>query len=178
MFSVAIVVLLVIIIMVLIYCLIEATKCSAALTVDSSKDANISIAYSYITWTVGVLWTVIILIIIGIIVLFIYGTALIPSLGKTIFYAIFGILAIAVIVIAVMASLTAYYIGASAKKDQFQGAYSSAIQAAVIPFAVILVLVLGYVAVWKSNKKSEEIITPVLKENGNTATVKSASKEL
>lgn len=145
----------IIVLVILIFSLVRASAASFSL-LSSSNDGNIVIARRYLNYTVIILWTVIALLIIAVIMLFVFGLEFIPYLGSVIFYIILTVLVIALIVVGIMASISAYYIGASTEKDKFGDAYTNSIQAAVASLGSFTLVVVGYALVWYYSGNSEE----------------------
>ena len=118
-----------IIIIILIISLVKATEAST--NIPKTKDPNLLTASWYLAWTTAVLWTIIISIIIGVIALIITGPEFLPMFGKTLVYLILFVLVAAIVVVAVMSSISAYYIGISVEEASAKVAYSDAVTAAV-----------------------------------------------
>jgi len=168
------IILFVIVIIILIYSLIKATEASADLDKDT-HDGNIDTAFTYITWTVSILWIVIGAIIFGIVALFIFGPEFLPTFGKSIFYLVFFLLVVGVVVVGVISSIAAYHIGISAEKENFTTAYADCIQAAVASLGAVGIFIIAYFITWRADKKTNQVYPE--QENGNSAIYESATEQ-
>lgn len=139
--------LLIIIMIILVISLVYASRATTGIF-STKGDPNINVAYTYLAWTVSVLWITLIGMAIGVICLFAFGPELIPTFGKTIVYLIVAVLIIALLAVGIMTSIGAYYIGISAVEPTVKDAYENAIIAAVTALGSIFVaLVIGFL-VW------------------------------
>ena len=141
--------LIIIILIILLVALVYATRSAVELGPGTS-DPNISVAHSYLAWTVSVLWIAIAAAIVGVFSLFFFGPELIPLFGKTILYLAVFLLSIAVIVVGVMAAISAHYISASAVSAKYVTAYDNAVITAVAALGSVGIAIIIAVIVWHS----------------------------
>jgi len=166
----------IIVIVVLIFSLVRASTASIDLLTNKSNDGDIDLAEKYMNWTVIILWIIIVGIILGVIALFIFGPELLPELGNTIFYLIFGVLVIAIITVGVISSISAYHIGISSQKVKFEVAYTNTIQAAVASLGSLGIFIVGYLLVLHfSGTPKKDYVDP---KNGNPKVPASTPKTL
>jgi hypothetical protein len=154
----AIIIIFVILLIILIVSLYYATQASANIPDIRSSDTNLGQAYTYITWTVTVLWITIGLTVLGLIALFFFSGGAVLSFGKWILYLLLIVLIIAIIVVAVMSSLCAYYINQSTNNTLAAKAYNYAIIAAVTAAVSLALLIIGYAVIWYLRTPKEEVI--------------------
>lgn len=151
--------LLVVAIIVLIVSLIYISKASTS--IGETNDPNLLQAYTYLAWTSGILWSLIVVVILGAIALVVFGPEFLPLFGKTTVYlALLGMI-LAIIVIGVMAAIAASYIGSAANPNlpNVIEAREDAIIAAVVALGTIIIAVIGYYITWHTSKSSKETST-------------------
>jgi hypothetical protein len=138
--------LVIIILIILIIALVYATRAAEGLA--GYSDPNITIAHTYLAWTVAVLWLVIAGAIIGVIALFIFGPELIPTFGKSILYIALLAFFIGLIAAGVVASIAAYHINNSTIKSKVEAAYRDTIISAVTALGSTALIIIIAVVVW------------------------------
>lgn len=166
----------IVVIVILIFSLVRASTASLDLLTNKTNDGDIALAEKYMNWTVIILWIIIAGIIIGVIALFIFGPELLPELGNTIFYLIFGVMVIAIITVGVISSISAYHIGISSEESKFATAYSNTIQAAVASLGSVGIFIIGYLLVLHfTGTPKKDYVDP---KNGNPKVPASAPKTI
>jgi hypothetical protein len=148
----------IIILFVLIFSLVRASAASYQL-LGTSTDPDIVTARDYLLWLVSLLWIAIGLIIVGIVLLFVFGLELVPYLGSLIFYLLFAFIIIAVITVGVVASIAAQHINNSTERDKYAEAYSDSVQAAVASLLTLSLIVIGFIVYYVYGSTSEVVET-------------------
>lgn len=139
--------LVIIILIILVVALVYATRSAVELG-SGTSDPNISVAHSYLAWTVSILWIAMAAAIVGVVSLFFFGPELIPLFGKTILYLAVFLLSIAVIAVGVMAAISAHYIGSSAVSTKYVTAYDNAVITAVAALGSVGMAIVIAVVIW------------------------------
>lgn len=135
----------VIIIVVLSY----ASAASAEIGNIKNKDDDLKSAYSWIGYGLAVGWPIWIGIVVGLIVLFIFGPELIPDLGSTIVYLGLLITFISLAFLALSFILGAYYTYRSTSTDK-SAAQGNVNTAALLSAGTIILLIIAYWYIYSS----------------------------
>jgi hypothetical protein len=151
MYDIVLIFLIVAVTIILFIALTKATEAAAA--IGNSEDPYLSSAHGYLTWTVTILWIIVIGMFVGFAFLLFFGPEFLPIFGKEILYGMLTILVLAMVAVGVISSIAANDIRLSPAKGTVPTAYDDAYYAALYTLIPIGLVVLGYVVIWYKSRK-------------------------